>query len=165
MRKFKATKDNYKFRDILDICKDNCLYFTLTEQDQLDHKKENPIYNRFLKDLSPNFIKQFKTPLWFDSYTHPINPYKISIFILNEKTKAILSYYIDYLFHLDNNGGVLDLPEDICFFREDNTLFLGTRTHCSFAVFYLTDQETQTITLPDGFEEKPEIHFTAILPI
>ncbi|WP_088226794.1 hypothetical protein [Desulfosporosinus sp. FKB] len=84
---------------------------------------------------------------------------------MNEKTKAILSSYIDCLFFLDNNGRVLDLPEDICFFREDDTLFLGTNTHCRFAVFYLTDQETQTITLPNGFEEKPEIHFTAILPI
>ncbi|MGC7871047.1 hypothetical protein ACPUYX_05885 [Desulfosporosinus sp. SYSU MS00001] len=76
---------------------------------------------------------------------------------MNEKTKATLSSYIDKLFYLDNNGRVLDLPEDICFFREDNTLFLGTNTHCRFAVFYFTDQETQTITLPDGFEEKPEI--------
>ncbi|WP_088226793.1 hypothetical protein [Desulfosporosinus sp. FKB] len=58
MRKFKAIKENYEFWSILDICKNNCLYFTLTEIDQLDYKKENPVYNQFLKELSPNFIKQ-----------------------------------------------------------------------------------------------------------
>lgn len=165
MRKYQSTEDNYDFKSILNLCSKYCHYFTLTERDQLNYKKENPKYDQFLNELSPYRVKTYVTPWWFACVTTPQNPMIISVFLFNQMTAAILSRYSEKLFPYDNDGKILDLPEDLCFFREDKTLFLGTITHNRFAVFILNDHEANSIVLPDGFREEPEFHCTVMLPL
>lgn len=170
--KFSHDYDNYyKVDELIEICFKHTSFFTLTEQTNIIRQipdNEMILYRKFEKELKPFLVKKFDTTKWYCYYVTEQNKLTIDVYKFNEETKRILNSYIDNLFfEAKNKRESLNMPMDICFFRKNKTLFLGTVSHESIASFYLSDQEYNKIKLPAEFVEvdKPLSNFDITLPI
>jgi hypothetical protein len=154
---------SYDFVKIMEICRSSVRYFTLTIHNY-DKKRINKTnYYNFLGKLKKFQLHQFvryyrwfgyerrKVDFW-DIYRLWTYRDKVIVYSVNSESIEVLKQHISDLF-LDKASNKYDLPEDICFFREDQSLFLGTFTHGFVAEMYLTNQEEFKVGIPEGFNE------------
>lgn len=166
MRRFLLHEDYryqpYDFNIILDLCRQSVRYFTFTEHGQGCTNKHGAIYKNFIKAFQEYKVYEFHAYEWYGYAKPPIKWYEVSklirlrkkimVYKFNDQSIELLKKYIKDLF-LNLERWPFDYPEDICFFREDRSLFLGTVSHECIAEFYLTDQEIQEIKIPKEFFE------------
>lgn len=141
------------FCKIMEICFPYCSYFSLTQQTTFSYKSKE--YETFRKALSPHLKLSFLTAEWFCYYTtYEINPLSVSIYYLNETSKQLLLDTYKDVFMNDIFSTKVNMPEDICFLREDKSLFFGSVSHENIAEFYLTNEELKTCQIPNIFEKR-----------
>ena len=169
---------SYNFSEILSFCEGKAEYFTLTRH--VKYKKRTKECAWFY-DLKPYTAFRFYSKEWYQ-FWHPfpkwyqyyaMRPWmwkkEISVFQYNEATKKILMENIDDLFRFPGiYEGFSDAPQDICFFRKDQTILLGSVTHEFIADIYLTELEVAENEVPLGFSLKTkfrslaEIYYTRV---
>lgn len=163
--------DNYfKINEFLNICFKHTSYITMTVQfDLMRQRSDNRamLCKKFMKEMEPFLIHGFDTTEWYCYYVTEENKLSINIYHFNEETIQILNSYLDNLFFIEENGEWSVMPQDICFFRKDKTLFLGTVSHENIAEFFLSEEEYNEITIPSGFIEvkNPVSNYNIMLPI
>lgn len=166
MRGFLLHKDYryqpYDFDTILDLCSWSVSYFTFTVHGQGRTNKHGSIYKKFIKTLKEYQVYEFCSYEWYGYRKPPMKWYEISkliglrkkimVYQFNDQSKEVLGQHFKDLF-LGLDRWPFNYPEDICFFRENQSLFLGTISHESIEELYLTGKEIQEIKIPEGFVE------------
>ena len=157
MKAFEYVTDiEHSFSEIIKTCQPYCSYFTLTEQTTFLY--DGLQYKKFIQSLEPYLVTSFLTIEWYCYFTSDANKLKISVYHLNRQTEEILSSTFQDIFMEPNLGFEHShefLPEDICFFRKDKSLFFGSVSHESIARFYVTETELESCQFPEVFEELP----------
>ena len=159
------------FKPILAICQRYASYFTFTDNFPRQEKKRCKDYSDILSSLDKYKLHQFKRYNWCGSAKPTLkrqwrwfrfraflyfrmywNRKRIKVYTLNEGSARVLRDFYSDLFVRDASGMQLFYPEDVCFFREDQTIFLSTISHEGVAEFFLTSDELDKIELPKGFK-------------
>lgn len=146
--------ESVKLSELIKLCDSYCFYFTLTEQTVFLYNGLQ--YKKLMERLEPYLVTSFLTKEWYSYFTSDENKLKISVYYLNEQTKDILLNMFYDMFmkpKLGFNNPNESLPEDICFFRKDKSLFFGSVSHESIARFYVTEAELESCEIPGTFKE------------
>lgn len=148
--------ESVKLSELIKLCGSYCFYFTLTEQTVFLYNGLQ--YKKLMERLEPYLVTSFLTKEWYSYFTSDENKLKISVYYLNERTKDILLNMFYDMFmkpKLGFDNPNESLPEDICFFRKDKSLFFGSVSHESIARFYVTEAELASCEIPGTFKELP----------
>lgn len=155
---------SYDFSQILSFCEGKAAYFTLTRHVGYKNREETCSW---FYELAPYKVFRFYSKEWY-RYFHPIprwyqinkiikyRPWmwkkEITVYPFHDSTKKLLKQNIDDLFLFpETDKQFSDAPQDICFFRADQTMLIGTVTHEYIADIYLTELEKAKNHIPQGF--------------
>ena len=100
-------------------------------------KCSSVLQTKILERLEPYLLKKIDTTHWFHYYVPTCNLLNIQIYEANKKTKKIILNFYKNLFAHNKDGNIVNVPEDLCFFKNEK-LVLGTVSHDRIASVFET---------------------------
>lgn len=93
-----------------------------------------PKYQNFIRELEPYKKEEFYSYEWLlrprVSHDHENEySYHILLYFLNEITREILVRYMPNIIMCDNDGNLMPIPQDLCFFLKSGDMVLGSLSH------------------------------------